>query len=93
MNLLRIIVIGTFGLALAMLVVGYVLGSSKIYEQKKKVKEKEKKEKKLVNQDVVLALQSLGFKKQESIIASQKAVEKLGEAETEKLIKEALKQI
>lgn len=47
MNLLRIIVIGTFLLALVMLVVGYLRGSSKIYEQRKKVKEKKEKREKI----------------------------------------------
>jgi len=106
MSLLRIVIIGTFLLALVTLIIAYLLGVRKIYEQRKKaekvkekkvkekkVKEKKVKEKKLVNQDIVTALQGLGFKKQESIIAAQKAVEKLGEAEIEKLIKEALKQI
>jgi len=104
MSLLRIIVIGTVLLALVTLWIAFVLGTKKINEQRKKaekvkekkVKEKkvkEKKEKRLVNPDVALALQSLGFKKQESIDAAQKAIEELGDVETEKLIKEALKQV
>lgn len=87
---------GAFLLALVTLWIAFVLGTKKINEQRKKaekVKEKKKKEKRLVNPDVASALQNLGFKKQESIIASQKAIEKLGDVETEKLIKEALKQI
>ena len=56
-----------------------------------KIKEKKIKEKRLVNPDIASALQSLGFKKQESITAAQKAMEKLGDVETEKLIKEALR--
>lgn len=100
MSLLRIVIIGTFLLALVVLRIAYLRGLREISKQRKKakekaekVKEKEKKEKRLVNQDIVTALQGLGFKKQESIIAAQKAVEKLGEAEEEKLIKEALKQV
>ena len=94
---------GTFLLALVMLRIAYLRGLREISKQRKKAKEKtekvkekekkEKKEKKVVNQDIVTALQGLGFKRQESIDAAQKAVEKLGEAEIEKLIKEALKQI
>ena len=98
MSLLRIIIIGTCLLISITLAIGFKRVSSEIYEQEKKVKEKKvkekkKKEKKLVNPDVVSALQSLGFKKQESSIAAQGAIEKLGDVETEKLIKEALKQI
>lgn len=96
MSLLRIMVFGTVLLISVVLAIGYLLGSRAIYEQKKKaekVKEKKKKEKKLINQDIVSALQSLGFKKQESIVASQKAVEKLGDVEIEKLVKEALRKL
>ncbi|MBA7689512.1 hypothetical protein ES703_98020 [subsurface metagenome] len=95
MSLLRTIIIGTCLLISITLTIGFKRASSEIYKQEKKVKEKkkEKKKKRLVNPDVVSALQSLGFKKQESSIAAQEAIEKLGDVETEKLIKEALKQI
>ena len=93
MSLLKIIIIGICLLISLTLIIGFKRVSSEIYEQEKKVKEKKVKEKKLVNPDIVSALQNLGFKKQESIVASRKAVEKLGDVETEKLIKEALKQI
>jgi len=96
MSLLRIIIIGIISLISAALAIGFKRVSSEIHEQEKKVekvKEKKKKEKRLVDPDIVSALQSLGFKKQESIEAAEKAVEKLGEVKTEVLIKEALKQI
>jgi len=98
MSLLRIAVICAFLLTLVVLRIGFSRRSREISKQREKVekvekvKEKKKEKKKLVNQDIITALQNLGFKRQESIIASQKAVEKLGEAEIEKLIKEALKQ-
>jgi len=93
MSLLRIIIIGACLLISATLAIGFKQGSSEIYKQRKKVKKKEKKEQRLVNPDTVSALQSLGFKKQESITATKKAIERLGDVEEEKLIKEALKQV
>ena len=96
MSLFRIAVICAFLLTLVVLSIGFSRRSREISKQREKaekVKEKKKKKKELVNQDIVSALQSLGFKKQESIIAAQKATKKLGDVEIEKLIKEALKQI
>ena len=106
MSLLRTIIIGIFFLTLVTLWIFFSLATKKIYEQRKKaekvkekkikekkIKEEKVKEKRLVNPDIVSALQRLGFNRQESITAAQKAVEKLGDVEIEKLIKEALQQI
>lgn len=95
MILLKLIVILTAFLFFLMLISGFFLGSSSTYappQKAKKLPEKKEviEEGKIVNPNVVEALRSLGFKRQESIKAARVAAEKLGDAETEVLVKEAL---